>query len=344
MIGKSGPHLRLVAAIGLACGAHVAAFAMVPHLSGSDSGAGEGGEALVSLQAASGEVQTLVALWDSPPAVADLPDLAIPEGAPTDPAPPDAPMGPSADRLPQILTPVLLPAPNQSDLAPQAPLPPAPEPMLEAPADLATLAGASALALSLPDAASDPVPKIATDTVPRLPVQDIAPQTAAAPPAPPAMKPKPRPQVAKTTPQPEPVAEPKAQPKPKSSAPSVGQKASGAGKGAVAGTGGAAKSTTVSKAKLTDLKAGWGASIRARIEARKRYPAEARGASGKVTLRLTVSANGRLTDVAIAKSSGNAALDRAAIKAVQSAGRFATAPKGLTEASYSFTLPMSFAR
>lgn len=346
MTGKSGSHLRLIAAIGLACGAHVAAFAMVPRLSGSDSGAGEAGEALVSLQAASGEMQELVAQWDSPPQIADLPDLALSAAPQTELAPPDPPMAPSADTLPQTQSPALLPVPPQADALAKPPLAPAPMPLPEAPPDLAPLAQVAIVPLSIPDAATDPVPQITADAAPPVPVQDVAPQSMPAPPppAPPATKPKPRPKVAQTTPQPKATAKAKAAPKPTSNAPSAGQKATGAGNGAVAGTGGTAKSTTLSKARLNDLKAGWGASIRARIEARKRYPADARGASGKVTLRLSVNTSGQLTAVAIAASSGNAALDRAALKAVQSAGRFVAAPKGLSEPSYSFTLPMSFAR
>ena len=44
----------------------------------------------------------------------------------------------------------------------------------------------------------------------------------------------------------------------------------------------------------------------------------------------------------IAQSSGQPALDAAALKAVKSAAPFARAPKGLTAASYSFSLPITF--
>jgi protein TonB len=44
----------------------------------------------------------------------------------------------------------------------------------------------------------------------------------------------------------------------------------------------------------------------------------------------------------IAQSSGAAALDAAALKAVKAAAPYPRAPKGLTEASYSFTLPITF--
>jgi protein TonB len=90
--------------------------------------------------------------------------------------------------------------------------------------------------------------------------------------------------------------------------------------------------------------ANWGASIRARIEKRKRYPMAADGASGTVTVRLTVTRSGALAGLDIAASSGNAALDEAAIRAVRAAGRFPAAPDGLTQNSTTFTLPMRFAR
>lgn len=101
---------------------------------------------------------------------------------------------------------------------------------------------------------------------------------------------------------------------------------------------------TLSPAKLNDLKSSWGASIRSRIERRKAYPAAARGASGTVTVRLTVTRSGQLGGVSVVSSSGHPALDQAALNAVQSAATFPAAPKGLADASYTFTLPMKFAR
>lgn len=59
-------------------------------------------------------------------------------------------------------------------------------------------------------------------------------------------------------------------------------------------------------------------------------------------VRITLAASGKLVGVSVAASSGNAALDAAAVKAVQAAGKFPAAPKGLADATYSFTLPMTF--
>ena len=122
------------------------------------------------------------------------------------------------------------------------------------------------------------------------------------------------------------------------------QKAAGKGKAQAAGTTGQAAAATADGAKTQALAAQWGAAIRARIERRKTYPASAGRAAGTVTLRLQVGADGRLAGVAVVTSSGNAALDAAAIRAVKSAGRLPKAPAGLGTSPASFTLPLRFER
>jgi len=107
------------------------------------------------------------------------------------------------------------------------------------------------------------------------------------------------------------------------------------------GAAGSAESAT-SRARANDLKAGWGAAIRARVERRKSYPRDAGSASGTVTVEVSVARNGALLGVAVTSSSGSPALDAALLKAVRAAGRFPAAPAGLGEASYSFILPMNF--
>lgn len=122
------------------------------------------------------------------------------------------------------------------------------------------------------------------------------------------------------------------------------QRANGSGSAAAAGTKGPAQATATSNARANDLRASWGAKIRSRIERRKSYPAAAGRSSGKVVVRLTVMASGALAAVTIAQSSGNAALDQAAIAAVQRAGTFPAAPEGLTGARHSFSLAIAFKR
>lgn len=276
----TGARLQAAAALILALGLHLGAFALRPGPAGA-SGSGVGGVDMISLQAAGPSVADMVAAWDAPPDAPPLPDMVAPAAAE---AAPPSPMAPPA-----------------TDLAPALP------------------ALTSPLAPALPDA---------------LPKADTAP----APLPPPAVKPRPRPASPASA-----VAKPRpAQPAPSES--SAAQQASGSGGGAVAGDGGQALAPSLSQGRIDDLTASWGAKIRARIERRKRYPMAADGASGTVTVRLTVSRSGALAALSIAASSGNAALDEAAIKAVRAAGRFPAAPEGVPQDSISFTLPMRFAR
>ncbi|WP_050526431.1 energy transducer TonB [Pseudorhodobacter aquimaris] len=219
--------------------------------------------------------------------------------------------------------------PSQSIEAPKLPTPPVQAPTqtpTQAPAPMALPSLSAALPeadISLPP---PPPPKVTEPDYKPAPTVDVRPPA------------KPDPQQ-RSKPQPKKPAK-KAAP----SAARPAQKASGAGNGTQAGTGGRSAAATLSKATLNDLRASWGASIRSRIERRRTYPSAARGASGTVTVGLTVSRAGALIDVSVAKSSGNAALDQAAIKAVKAARSFAAAPKGLTESQYRFNLSMRFSR
>lgn len=141
------------------------------------------------------------------------------------------------------------------------------------------------------------------------------------------------------TPQPKPKAakrevKPAAAPAPTVAAPKAApsQKPSVAAKKAV---------TAGQTQKLADR---WGAAIRTKIQRRNRYPDGADGATGTVLLRLQVGRDGVLASVGIAQSSGHPVLDDAAVQAVRRVGRFAAAPGELTDTSYVFTLPLTFAR
>lgn len=103
----------------------------------------------------------------------------------------------------------------------------------------------------------------------------------------------------------------------------------------------AAKSDPAASAgEAKALKADWGSKVRARINRKVALPADS--APGTVKVRLEIAASGALLAVGIAQSSGQAALDAAALNAVKSAAPFARAPKGLSEPSYSFSLPITF--
>lgn len=195
--------------------------------------------------------------------------------------------------------------------------------------------------LPVPEAVAAPAP---LSERPDLPSVESLPDMAALAPPP---KPEPEPEVKPEpdpVPAPEPVAEaPKPAPKPaaEDSVAQPAQAAAGEGGKGAAGNAGAASVATAAGAAVADLRVAWGADIRARIERRKSYPRDGDGASGTVKLRIVVGADGRLRGVAIAQSSGSDALDRAAVRAVERAGRFPGAPKGL-DGEASFTLPVSF--
>lgn len=102
----------------------------------------------------------------------------------------------------------------------------------------------------------------------------------------------------------------------------------------------AATPSPAASAPDPNLMSSWGGAIRSAIERRKRYPSGTSDA-GTVRLRLSVSSAGNLLGVGIAGSSGVAALDRAAVTAVQRA-RIPRAPNGISAGQYSFTLSVSF--
>jgi protein TonB len=278
--------MKRIAEIGvfgvLAIGLHMAFMMELP--AEGDQSSGSGGDALISLAAASAQIETMVESWTAPPKV--QPDFDPPQLDTAAPAP------------------VLPMASVRMDDAPNAEL--------------------KMTAMKAPSAPN---------------LVDIDTQSAPPPPKK-AEVTKPSPQKPKTA-----LSKPrkKAQTANKSQKASAGraaQKAAGTGGGAVAGKKGTAK--TVSAGKRKSLIASWGARIRAQVERRKRSPAGR--SKGTVVLRLQVSRTGQLRAVSVRKSSGNAALDSAAVAAVKRAGKFPAAPKQLTDSSYSFSLPIRFGR
>ncbi|MBI1217275.1 MAG: TonB family protein [Rhodobacteraceae bacterium] len=144
-----------------------------------------------------------------------------------------------------------------------------------------------------------------------------------------------------------PIAEPApAPPKPPASHPrpavaQAGGKARGAGGGAAAGAGGQAAMTATGPAETAAM-AGWGARIMAGVERHKHYPLAAGDARGTVGVALSLGRDGQLRAASVAQSSGVAALDLAAVAAVQAAAPFPAAPAALTAGAYSFTLRVKF--
>ncbi|WP_420407547.1 TonB family protein [Hoeflea sp.] len=77
-----------------------------------------------------------------------------------------------------------------------------------------------------------------------------------------------------------------------------------------------------------------------------RYPREARreGIKGTVVVAFTISRNGSVGGVRIARSSGSAVLDRAASEAVRRAAPFRPIPDAAGRSRWSFSVPLAFTR
>ncbi|MGR3759148.1 TonB family protein [Roseobacteraceae bacterium NS-SX3] len=260
---------------GIAALIHVALFVTAPRSGAQSSGAG--GDAMVSVQAASATVTRMVEAWERPTQAEPQLDTNL-----TQPLP-----APAAPAVPQF----------ELTQAPRA---------------------AAQIALTKPEPAE--VPEV--DTAPPAPPPESVPETK------PETKPRPR---------------PKRKPEPQQQAHKAEQRAAGSGGSSQAGRTGGAEAATAQSGQQAKLQSIWGAKIRARIERRKRYPAGARG-KGRVVVQLTVARSGQLLSHRIAKSSGDAALDQAALQAVARAGKFPAAPKKLGLSEVTFNLPMSFSR
>ncbi len=199
----------------------------------------------------------------------------------------------------------------------------------------------------------------ASQAMPTIKMPELSP-SANAPALPTYEKPKPRPEPEppkkvekpKPTPKPAPKAAPKprkkaaVQPKPKAAAQpkkptraakqSTARKAQGTGGNRAKGNNQRAKTATLSKSKRNSLLGKWGGQIRARVA--RRSP---RGVGrGKAIVRITVAGSGSLISARLAKSSGNSKIDKLALQAVKSAGRFPAAPKQLRISKHTFNLPI----
>ncbi|MES2432362.1 MAG: TonB family protein [Pseudomonadota bacterium] len=210
-------------------------------------------------------------------------------------------------------------------------------PLPEAPPAIATLEPAPEVPMAeLPETLDpvvqdEPLPDLPDPTLaPDLPDPVVAPQPLQADLPPDAEAPPEKPK-------PEPVPEEK--PAPKKPKP---EKTKPAAKAQQQPQAEQKAATAVSKGKAKSLVDRWGAQVRKKVERRKTYPRSAAGAEGIATVRITVTRSGGLAGVSVARSSGNAALDQAALQAVNRAGSFPAAPDGLTDAQYSFNLQVSF--
>ncbi len=301
----------------LAVGLHLS-FVAVREEAGFQ-GAGDGGEDLISVAAADASIEAMIQQWETPPPIAQIDPVAM-QAPEILQHTPDVPV---AENTPEFVQP-------QDLLAQEAPAP-APD-IIEMPERT-----------MVPDAPALPVqqnvPQPQPDKAPKSPEPPTAPPVnpPAAPPAPPAVDTAPPPP---PPPAPEPqkdVEKQVTQQASTASAQSTARVAQGSGGDEVRGESGSSDTATVSDAKAKSLMAQWGSQIRNRIA--RKVP---RGAGkGTANVRITVSADGRLVQVSLAKSSGNNEVDKLALSAVQKAGKFPAAPKGLGGANRNFVLPIS---
>ncbi|HOC92175.1 MAG TPA: energy transducer TonB [bacterium] len=88
----------------------------------------------------------------------------------------------------------------------------------------------------------------------------------------------------------------------------------------------------------------YGRNVAALIERKKAYPSKARkfGIQGRVDLSFRVAQDGRLMGASVTSSSGNSALDEAALKAVNDAAPFPPIPKEAVMDSIQLTVSLLY--
>lgn len=312
--------------LSLAGALHLVAFSL-PGLDPGGSGGGDGGENSVTLRAAPEQLAALAQSWERAPETSQAPRVTAPRAAmpPIDApvtresaprqsvpqplaAPADAPPAPQIDsRLPAPggVQSGPITAPRQPEVAQERARPPAVPPSVQR-------------AAQPPQMPSPEIDSAQIDTAPAAPRH--APARSLRPHA---------------------RANAKVDAKPQSAQPAQRAKGTGAAPAAPARPS-ASAAPGPSAAALRSAQAAWGARIRQSVARAQRYP-RGTDAQGIVTLRLTLSPAGQLASAQVTGSSGDAALDQAALRAAHAA-RLPRAPEVLRDARYSFNLPVHFAR
>jgi protein TonB len=104
-------------------------------------------------------------------------------------------------------------------------------------------------------------------------------------------------------------------------------------------SGGASSSRSAAKAEAAYL-----AALRRAISRHQRYPDDARRRrrTGVVTLSFVVQGDGRIRQVRVTKSSGDASLDEAAMQALQRLNRFKPIPANIGRSEWPMRVPIRF--
>jgi periplasmic protein TonB len=87
----------------------------------------------------------------------------------------------------------------------------------------------------------------------------------------------------------------------------------------------------------------WQKSLVAHLDRFKRYPPQARGAEGVVSLAFSIDRKGNFVSSRIAKSSGSAVLDAEALAMIKRAAPLPPPPAEVADADLSFVVPIRFA-
>jgi protein TonB len=320
---------EIAAFLGLSAAVHAGVIAGLGDSIGGAQTQGDGGADRVTLQAAPESLATLAERWTSAPEPVAMPATLqaprIPAHPPQAQANDPVPSRTHPSRPPELLqdAPPIAASPAPAPTRPTlGPVPVLPEMPLPETADPATQQAEVPPIRRAPPALTVPQAQNHPDLDTAAPPPPGSTRLAAAT--------SPRPSVRPFEPPPVQVAAP----------PQPARVAAGAGGGATQGASATTPETApaLSAAQRQSLMSQWGLQIMARIErARPRV-----SASGQVVLAMQVARSGQLAGVSVAQSSGDPALDAAALSAVRRAGRFPAAPDALTEASYGFSLPIRF--
>lgn len=146
---------------------------------------------------------------------------------------------------------------------------------------------------------------------------------------------KPEPQ--KSEPKKKPVADQKSKPKP---VPAGNGGASNANVAASAPSGGKGASDAAGNAAVSK----YPGQVQRALRRALRFPKGAGGARGEVHVTFVVSASGAASQISVSRSSGHAVLDKEALATVRRAAPFPPIPAAAGRSSWTFTMPLAFAR
>jgi periplasmic protein TonB len=94
--------------------------------------------------------------------------------------------------------------------------------------------------------------------------------------------------------------------------------------------------------KPSSAMASWYKALAARVARFQRYPTQARGAEGVVTVGFRIDRQGQIVSSQIVKSSGSAVLDADALALIKRAAPLPAPPAEIADANLSFVVPIRY--